>query len=686
MKKIVIFSYSEFSAKFHKQILESIFGNQLEIDYWLASDHTKERIHADLAVLVSASLYGYARQYLEHDIPVIMATYTLEREIVQKIRDISMTAKLSLVSYTRYNLLKSRKALLVDVGIEKSQLEICDNLSSNNSLQKNVIYFGNEEPVELNGHNVIRIRSRLLSVGTVLEIGLALDIDIAKSLKSIHNYYQRVSPFHCANDYETIAYDSPINMSYSECEAIVMFNTTLNIYYCNENAEQLLKISFSEYMDKNISQIFPFLKGYSDSAIEHFGEQVVNFQGQLRVFRIEMSKLHNTAIGVIYISNYWEMQKRHDKLERQMNSKTHKAKYTFLQLIGNSDKLIKCKTIAKQMADSDENILIQGQSGVGKEIFAQAIHNASSRKKYPFVAVNCGAMVDTLMESEFFGYEEGAFTGAKKRGHQGYFEATNHGTLFLDEIGELPMHLQTRLLRVLQEHEIIRVGGNEVVPVDVRIVAATNKDLKQMIKNNTFRADLYYRICVLPLYIPSLSERREDIPLLVDYFKQKKKYNFSISNNAIVHIKAYDYEGNIRELENCLSFLSTLKKPMIDIEDLPEYMQDHDSIDNTAPDVYHAERYLINSALEKGKNMAMYDLSMFDMKKQILTAVKAINKTGIGAGRRSIKEFMLQYGFTACESEIRRIMKLLHEEELIIINSGRGGSKITQKGKTYLTL
>jgi len=208
-------------------------------------------------------------------------------------------------------------------------------------------------------------------------------------------------------------------------------------------------------------------------------------------------------------------------------------------------------------ASSDSNVLLLGESGVGKEMFAQSIHNASSRSREPFFAINCAALPRELVSSELFGYEEGAFTGARKGGNPGKFELADQGTIFLDEIGEMPLDLQGTLLRVLEEGTIIRLGGREVIPVNVRIIAATNKNLPEEVRRGNFRLDLYYRLGVINIKIPSLRERKGDIPLMVDHFiriigpKLGKKINH-IEDAAMDIMLNYDWPGNVRELNNVL--------------------------------------------------------------------------------------------------------------------------------------
>ncbi len=232
-----------------------------------------------------------------------------------------------------------------------------------------------------------------------------------------------------------------------------------------------------------------------------------------------------------------------------------RAVYTFKKIIGRSPIMDETIQFAKKIADSKSTILITGESGCGKEVFAQAIQNYSPRKEEPFVAINCGAIPRTLIESELFGYEEGAFTGAKQGGQIGKFELADGGTIFLDEIGEMPLEMQTKLLRTIEEGTIVRVGGREEIPVDVRIIAATNKKLREEVKKGNFRHDLFYRLNVIPLEIPPLRDRESDIPLLANYFMDRiahkiNKRPLEISDREMARMKAYSWPGNVRELEN----------------------------------------------------------------------------------------------------------------------------------------
>ena len=239
----------------------------------------------------------------------------------------------------------------------------------------------------------------------------------------------------------------------------------------------------------------------------------------------------------------------------------------YSNLIGNSKSMVELRRFISVIAKSDASVLITGESGVGKEVVAKEIHRQSSRKDEPFITINCAAIPENLLESELFGYEKGAFTGALKN-KMGLFEVANGGTLLLDEIGELPMHLQPKLLRVLQERELRRVGGTRSIPVNVRVIASTNRNLAEQVKAKKFRADLYYRLNVIPIQIPALRERREDIGLLASNFLAmfNKKYKTSkfFLSQAIMLLEQHNWPGNVRELENVVERLVIIsdKKPI----------------------------------------------------------------------------------------------------------------------------
>ncbi len=241
-----------------------------------------------------------------------------------------------------------------------------------------------------------------------------------------------------------------------------------------------------------------------------------------------------------------QLQQENRQLKQQLGQR-----FSFQNLIGHSPAMAKLIALLERVAPSQANVLITGESGTGKELVAKALHLNSDRKAHPFVPINCGAIPENLLESELFGHEKGAFTGADKR-KEGLFESADHGTLFLDEIGELPMGMQVKLLRVLQEREFRRVGGTSNISLNIRLVAATNQDLSEMIKQGSFREDLFYRLNVVSIELPPLRARQDDIPLLINSFYQRLTGNkeYAIQKQALEILLNYDWPGNVRELEN----------------------------------------------------------------------------------------------------------------------------------------
>ncbi|WP_257346692.1 sigma 54-interacting transcriptional regulator [Pseudalkalibacillus decolorationis] len=254
--------------------------------------------------------------------------------------------------------------------------------------------------------------------------------------------------------------------------------------------------------------------------------------------------------------------------------------YTFDSIIGTNAKFQSLIEKARKISKSPSSVLIRGENGTGKELLAQAIHYGRTGINKPFISVNCGAIPEHLLESELFGYDGGAFTGAKRQGKEGKFELANNGTIFLDEIGDLPLSMQSKLLRVLQEKYIERIGGNQIIPLDVRVIAATNKDLESMVKKGTFREDLYYRINVIPLHVMPLRERRDDIPLLLAHYTGK--YSLILDRgipgmNPMLEkwLMNYDWPGNIRHLQNVVEYMMNMNETdLLDFDDLPEYMKE----------------------------------------------------------------------------------------------------------------
>lgn len=343
-------------------------------------------------------------------------------------------------------------------------------------------------------------------------------------------------------------------------EGVINLNVTGRVIGINNHAIELLGLGdYGDLTSHHISDVLQqseMLDVLSTSKVVK--DMVVSYKKRTLLMNTLSIHVNGSDNGIVAIfSDAETLQQQENKIRRKMNYKADIAKYQFNDIVGQSEQTIKAIMKAKKFARSDSNVLILGESGTGKELFAQSIHNESGRRNHPFIAINCAAIPENLLESEFFGYNDGAFTGAKKGGNPGLFELAHNGTVFLDEIGEIPLSMQAKLLRVLQENVVRRLGSSTAIPINVRVISATNVNLIEDVKNGKFRMDLYYRIAVLNLFLPKLSNRRGDIPLLVKSFTVRNYPAFlplieEVLDDMVHLLEANEWYGNIREFENTM--------------------------------------------------------------------------------------------------------------------------------------
>ncbi len=375
----------------------------------------------------------------------------------------------------------------------------------------------------------------------------------------LNAYYKRMSLIVESIDFALIAIDENYNIISCNTRFNKMFNNKENL----SNLEALYKLlnnyELKDFIENN--------KGVREKQIA-FKARSKAINIIVTIDPIMIDKIYKGAL--IYFKNTTDL---YDEINKLTNTQMC---ISFDEIIGNSKVMIKLKEDTKNFAKSSSTILIQGESGTGKEIFARAIHCESKFQKGAFIAVNCAAIPENLLESELFGHEEGAFTGSMKGGKVGKFELANKGTLFLDEVGDMPLHLQTKLLRAIQDKKIQRIGANSEIEVEIRIIAATNRNLEKMILTGEFREDLYYRLNVIPLYIPAIRERKSDINLLLKYFlevyiEKLDKNIAGYSKDAENILNNYSWPGNIRELQNAVEYsVNMCKELTIGIKDLPK--------------------------------------------------------------------------------------------------------------------
>jgi sigma-54 dependent transcriptional regulator, acetoin dehydrogenase operon transcriptional activator AcoR len=336
-------------------------------------------------------------------------------------------------------------------------------------------------------------------------------------------------------------------------QGIVVMDHFGHIHEMNVKAKMLLGLTESTFPPTDIKGQLKELVQYNQEKGKTVELSINGEKKSFFIVRQELSKSGNQVEHLFMIQAVDEIQCLAEKTAGD-------RKKAFNSIIGNSPSMKEIKEYAFRVSQSTSTILIQGESGTGKEEFARAIHLSSPRKESPFITVNCGAIPEHLLESELFGYEKGAFTGANSSGKPGKFEMAHQGTIFLDEIGEMPLHLQVKLLRVLQQKEVERVGGIKTIPLDVRVIAATNQDLQNMVNEGRFREDLYFRLNVIPIFIPPLRNRKEDIVALSYYFIRIFNESFGakilgLENEVMEFMQRHSWKGNVRELRNFIEYL-----------------------------------------------------------------------------------------------------------------------------------
>ncbi|MBU5310426.1 sigma 54-interacting transcriptional regulator [Tissierella carlieri] len=455
--------------------------------------------------------------------------------------------------------------------------------------------------------------------------------------------------------------NSQFNVIFSSMsDGVLMTDEEGFVINCSDAINKLLRISKGKLLGKNVLDFFTNIDMEQIKNNEDHSQFIeITFKNRKKKFLSLVSTIiiDNSFKGIILA--LMEDTKLNTLIYSKMN--THQI-FTFDDMIGESQEFTDIIEMSKKAANFTSNVLILGESGTGKELFARSIHNYNKPISTPFIAINCAAIPESLLESELFGYEEGAFTGAKQTGKPGKFELANGGTIFLDEIGDMPLHLQAKILRVLQDRTIERIGGINPIPINVRLIAATNKDLASEVRKGNFRADLYYRLNVLPVRMLSLRERKQDILVLANLFLQRyssgkiSNIEHALETDAINLLYEYDWPGNIRQLENAMEYIANVwrKDKKLSIRELPEY-------------ITHSSDKLEGSILIDilGNNTIW-----------ILRKIMNFN----GLGRRYLAELAKEEDIDLTEGKIRSLLNSAEVLGLVETNTGRKGTVLTEKG------
>lgn len=464
-------------------------------------------------------------------------------------------------------------------------------------------------------------------------------------------------------------------------DGIISIDENDDIIYMNNACKKLLGYRGGKRVSGNIVEILDKFKSHPNIKEEIISNKrnIFNLNGkEIMVMYVPLRENENEnendiiENNMIIMKKVDEIQKLEEDVRRILYRKGYITKYTMSDIIGNSKEISKSIDIAKKIAKSESTVIITGESGTGKEVFAQAIHSESLRSKESFVAVNLASLPETLVESELFGYSDGAFTGARKGGRAGLFEQAHKGTIFIDEIGDISQTAQSRLLRVLQEKEVMRIGDNKIINIDIRFIAATNKDLRKLVEQGTFREDLYYRLNIFPIELPPLRKRKGDVVKMISYFMKKSGSNKKISNNVMDILTNYQWPGNVRELTNVIEYMTQISESdLITIEELPPYLN-----------LEERNEYNINNRVEK----LDIRLPFGEIETQFIleTLVKS-KRNNIKIGRKQLAELGKMSGLiNFTEDKVRTMLRYLELEELVFIGKTKQGTIITERGEKYL--
>lgn len=662
MKRIGVITNSNSKVALHiKNNLVRIFGDQVTIRNYYLEALPDEPIDDDVVVVMIKEMGLNVINQLTNKDALVTIQRTVKATPLLKVFSIPENMEVLVVNDT-YETTLETITLLYQLGVNHIQLvpykEGCDFSAISVAITP-------DELAHVPKHvtSVINIEQRVIDISTFIQIMNKLELNHQDSYRRLLDYSGEIVSLSAGVNRTLLELYSKneelITLLNLSNDGIVLTDGWGKIIQVNQVFEK--QFSVLDYED-TLSACFGevFAKDFKQESID---EKLYTLNG--REFLVSKRTIHyyGTNSGYSYIfRDVTEVKSLESSLQQQMKTKGLIAKYTFDDISTNEKSMMKTIDVAKKMASSDLSVLITGESGTGKELFAQSIHNASERSNYPFVAINCAAMSESLLESELFGYEGGAFTGALKQGKPGLFEQAHLGTIFLDEIGDMPLAMQSRLLRVLQERQVMRVGGKKVIDIDVRVIAATHKDLYELVEKRVFRQDLYFRINVLPLMILPLSSRREDILMLLRQFSQE---HIELSSDVERFLVNYTWKGNIRELKNISSYLGFIDHSPISMEDLPPYMMRH--IDDG-----YLEPVSSQQVREHVEGVS------------VETVLCRLYEQGIWAGRMKIRELCSAQGCFVTEAEVRKILQTLKENNHLSVKEGRGGSMLTREGYELL--
>jgi len=669
MLSLTLLSLTANTAVAIQKQLQEIFGDMVEIKSTYFDElEPGSKISDSLVVVTSHNIEDMALKIIKKGTKTIFADRIVNIETVSKLYEVPEGASVLVV-----NKLYDTAAQAIDqlIGAGVSHLKFYPyypGMESWNRDCKYVVTFGEKQLIPDQEFEIIDLGIRPIDINTCISISMELGIYenvkhtltsafFRPSLRLLYHYSQEYNK----NLFLTEKLQQLLNIFKS---GIVLLDENNEISFYNFKAKQLLHIKNNSSF--HINSILERSKSAGTDFFYTIGEKNCHIEIASNNFERGLG----TIITIDDIKNI-------ERIEKNYRFSIHErglfAEYRFEDILHKSVIMEQLIMKAKQFAKSNSTILIEGESGTGKELIAQAIHNASLRSNEAFVAVNFAALSENLSESELFGYEEGAFTGAKKGGKPGLFAMAHKGTIFLDEIGDAPVNIQKKVLRAIQERRILPVGGSQVIPVDIRIIAATNRDLQSMVNEGTFRQDLYYRLNVLPLKVPSLRERTEDIfPLFIDIIKNQFHVDIEEFPDELKReLEYYNWPGNVRELKNLAEYISNFMQLNLDWKE----------------ELYNTMKNKISKAViskeESDIDLVIRRLEEYGQISRFIDILKALDSPPYKWTRKELCLELEKSGVSLSESQIKRYLIILKEFDLVQSKTG-DGTYIKDKGRIVL--
>ncbi len=631
---------------FLKKSFEEVFDQYITFtNVFLNRLDSRAALAADAYLVWESGILQEVKDLVEDFSKVIMVTRSPARESLNLISAIPAGTNVLLVNDSYETALETVHAFY-EIGVSHINLIPYDSALTRTGIYDQIsVAVTPSEPHLVPPHisQVIDIGYRKVGFDTMFKLMQLLDLDVGIINRNLQRHiYSVVEPnegFHSNYIYGYLKSEMLSRVVDASENGMLLTDAAYQPVYANRLALKIFRAD-----NKSQIRIAGHIPAEVLNAQDHSEEPVI-IEGEAYGYEKNPIRLMDDVAGYYFILQDYAKAKAQSRSAQQAG---FTAKYTFKDILCKSPEMSQLIDTARQIAAADDTVMICGESGTGKELLAQSIHNASSRRNAPFIAINCAALPDSLLESELFGYEPGSFTGASSRGRKGLFELAMHGTVLLDEIGEISPKFQASFLRALQERQIIRVGGKELIDIDVRFITATNRDLRQQVKDGAFRSDLFFRLNVFPLSIPPLRRRKADIDVLLKNFL-RQDYR-SITPEEFALLDQYAWPGNVRELENICTFYRTMHR-------FPDYLFSGTEAAPSKKEAIHLE---------------------------VLRLIGENTRLSHGVGRTNLIYQLRNRNRQISDHQLRLLLEELRQQGLVTIRPGRCGAQITERGAALL--